>query len=246
LVAQQDLSDLDQFTIMKRKIGQDIKTIREKIKARDEMEASTSGTRFTVEASHEIRKLIKGVETDARKLESLQKDEEDKYRKKNKENPDAEKKIETRQEIIELVGKHIKEVQDLNSVRRGDQVYHASADDNKDPVITSLPDIDDAGFKVLKQKDAQIDDLLDGVAGHLNVLRDQANEMNKETNSHGIMLDDMNNKVEEVNVQLENLNERLARLIESTRKCDRFIVDIILICILPGIGGYIYHMVSSK
>jgi len=244
---QQDQGEVDQFTILKRKVAQDIKTIREKIKERDELEASTSGTRHTVEASHEIRTLFRGVKADARKLETMQKEEEEKFRKKNKENPELEKKIETRQEVIELVGKHIKEVEALNSRRHGENAFYGNTENNnKDPVITSLPDIDDAGFQVLKQKDAHIDGLLDEVSAHVNILKEQASEMGKEVTTQGIMLDELNTKVDKVNDDLENLNERLRKVIESIRKGDRFIVDIILLCILLGIAGYIYHMVSSK
>jgi len=245
LVGQQDPADMDQFTLLKKKVAQDLSNLRVKIKERDELEASTSGTRHTVEASHEIRTLFRSVKADARKLETMQKEEEDKFRKKNKENPEVEKKIETRQEVIELVGKHIKEVEALNSRRHGDNAFYGNSD-NKDPVITSLPDIDDAGFQLLRDNDKKIDEQLDIVSDHVGRLKEMANEMGKEATTQGIMMDNLEIKVNKANDDLENLNERLRKVLESIRKGDRFIIDIILLCILIGIAGYIYHLVSSK
>jgi len=242
---QQEQGEVDQFTLLKKKIAQDLTVMRQKIKDRDELEASTSGTRHTVEASAEIRRLLKTVKEDARKLDTMQKEDEQKFRKKNKENPDVEAKLETRQEVVTLVGQHIKEVEALNQRRTGgDNAFYGAAD-NKDPVITSLPDIDDAGFQLLRDNDRQIDDQLDQVSGHLTNLKEMAYEMGKEATAQGIMLENLDSKVDKVNDQLENLNERLRKALESVRKGDRFIVDIILLCVLLGIAGYIYHMVSG-
>ena len=52
------------------------------IKDRDELELTASGTRHTVEASHNIRSKIKAIKADAQTLDTLQKAERAKYEKK--------------------------------------------------------------------------------------------------------------------------------------------------------------------
>lgn len=70
--------------------------LRELIKNRDQMEKESPGSVATVELSHEIRTKLKTARADAASLDQLQKDEKEKYIKKNKEIPDQEELIERR------------------------------------------------------------------------------------------------------------------------------------------------------
>lgn len=241
LVAEAD-DKADEFTRIKRKVAAELAEVRQMIKDRDELELSTAGTRHTVEASHNIRSKIKAIKTDAATLDALQKKERTKYEKKNKTVPEKEQQIETREELVGLVFSHIKEVEALNNRKHGDSSFGSSTTENKDPTITELPNIDDEGFQLLRRNDAKIDQDLDEISGHVTTLKEIALEMGKEAANQGIMLDNLDKKVDDVNDQLENLNTRMRKALESIRKGDRFIVDIILLCILLGIAGYIYSM----
>jgi len=234
----------DEFTRMKRKVAADLNEVRQLIKNRDELELSTAGTRHTVEASHIIRSKIKSIKADAQTLDVLQKKEKAKYEKKNKTIPEKETQIETREELVGLVFSHIKEIEGLNNRKHGDSSFGGGSD-NKDPTITELPNIDDEGFQLLRRNDAIIDEHLDNIAGTVGVLKEMAHEMGKEAELQGVMLDNLDKKVDDVNDQLENLNSRMRKALESVRKGDRFIVDIILLCVLLGIGGYIYSLVKK-
>jgi len=240
LIAEGD-DKADEFTRIRRKVAADLAEVRQMIKDRDELELSTSGTRHTVEASHNIRSKIKAIKTDAQTLDGLQKKERAKYEKKNKTVPEKEQEIENREELVGLVFSHIKEVEGLNNKRHGDTSF-GSGDRQTDPTITELPNIDDEGFQLLRRNDAKIDQELDEISGHVGNLKEIALEMGKEATAQGEMLDNLDKKVDDVNDQLENLNTRMRKALESIRKGDRFIVDIILLCILLGIAGYIYSM----
>lgn len=238
-----DLNDKsDEFTRLRKKVAADIAEARQLIKDRDELELKAPGTRHTVEASHNIRSKIRAVKNDAQALDALQKKEKAKYEKKNKTNEEKEKQIESREEIVELVFSHIKEVEALNNRKHGDSTFGGSGAESKDPTITELPNIDDEGFQLLRRNDAVIDKHLDDISQSVGVLKEMATEMGKEAEMQGIMLDNLDKKVDIVNDQLENLNTRMRKALENIRKGDRFIVDIILLCILLGIGGYIYSM----
>jgi len=243
LVADTD-DKTDEFTRLKKKVAAELNEVRQLIKNRDELELSTSGTRHTVEASHNIRAQIKGIKSDAQTLDALQKKEKAKYEKKNKTVPEKEAQIENREELVGLVFQHIKEVESLNNRKHGDSSFGGQTE-SSDPTITELPNIDDEGFQLLRRNDAIIDKHLDDIAGSVGVLKEMATEMGKEAELQGVMLDKLDGKVDDVNDQLENLNVRMRKALESVRKGDRFIIDIILLCVLLGIGGYIYSLVKK-
>jgi len=238
-------ADQDEFTRLKRKIATQTKDIRQLIKNRDELEKTAPGTIATVEISHQIRGAIKEVRADAAAMDKLQKSEKDAYVKKYKEIPEKEKQIEQREEIVGLVFDHIEEIRQLDQKRHGDSAFNQQKK-NKDPLITELPDIEgDEGFQQMRKNDKAIDSMLDNVAAGVNDLKEIATEMGKEVAKQGVMLDDLDVKVDKVNDELENINIRLRKALESVRKGDRFIVDIILLCILLGLCGYIYSVVKK-
>jgi len=236
--------DIDEFTRIKRKVATQTKNIRQLIKDRDELEKTAPGTVATVEISHQIRSAIKDIRNDAAAMDKLQKAEKETYTKKNKENPEKETQIEKREEIVGLVFDHIEEIRQLDQKRHGDSAFSTNKK-NKDPLVTELPDIDDAGFQQLKKNDQVIDGILQDISSNVNDLKEIANEMGKEINKQGVMLDDLDVKVDKVNDELENINIRLRKALDSVRKGDRFIVDIILLCILLGLCGYIYSIVKK-
>jgi len=235
----------DEFTRIRRKVAAELNEARQLIKDRDELELTASGTRHTVEASHNIRAKIKSIKNDAQTLDGLQKKDRAKYQKKNKTIPEKEAQIETREELVGFIFQHIKEVEALNNRKHGDSSFGSGGGESKDPTITELPNIDDEGFQLLRRNDAVIDKHLDDISSSVGVLKEMAHEMGKEAEAQGIMLDNLDKKVDDVNDQLENLNIRMRKALESIRKGDRFIIDIILLCILLGIGGYIYSIVKK-
>lgn len=235
--------NMDDFTRNKKKLAFEIQDLRKMIKERDELELSNvSGNRHTVEASHVLRKKIKEIKQEAQNLDVLRSKEEAKFRKKNKEDPEKEAQLDNRKEIVELIFKHIKEVESLSNKKHGDTSFMGATAETTDPTITELPNIDDEGFQMLRRNDEKIDALLNDVHVNVRVLGEMAQEMGKEAKLQGDMLDKLDTKVDKVNDDLENLNTRLRKALESVRKGDRFIVDIILLCVLLGIAGYIYSM----
>jgi len=235
--------DIDEFTRIKRKIAAQTKDVRQLIKNRDELEKTAPGTVATVEISQQIRTTIKEIRADAAAMDKLQKAEKDAYIKKNKEVPEKEEQIEKREEIVGLVFEHIEEIRQLDQKRHGDSAF-TSQKKTQDPLITELPDIDDAGFQLMRKNDQIIDGMLQNVSDRVGNLKEIANAMGNEINKQGIMLDDLDAKVDKVNDELENINVRLRKALENVRKGDRFIVDIILLCILLGLVGYIYSIVK--
>ena len=51
---------------------------------------------------------------------------------------------------------HIEECKQLDQKRHGDSAFSSKPGVPKDPLITSLPDIDDGGFQLLRKNDQVI------------------------------------------------------------------------------------------
>lgn len=95
----------DEFQRLKSQIAASIKEIRSNLRKRDDLlQQGATGTKQTVQMSHTIRAGLKSVREDANKLMALQRKEATRSKKAA-----AVEKAENRQEVVELVFKHIEE-----------------------------------------------------------------------------------------------------------------------------------------
>lgn len=101
----------DEFKRLKAHITSDVKEIRELLKERDVLleRPNTAGTKATVQLSHKIRMQLKGVREDANKLRELQRKEVSKAKGKAA----AIQQAEQRQDLVELVFKHVEDCENL-------------------------------------------------------------------------------------------------------------------------------------
>ncbi|EGG19332.1 hypothetical protein DFA_02119 [Cavenderia fasciculata] len=239
----QDEGDVDAFTLLRRKIGLDVKGIKELIKERDEAEETMPGSVRTVELSHQIRRAIIDIKADAQKLQRMYDKGQERYTKKNKENEEKLKKLELEKEVCELVWSHISELELINKKRGGERNAFIPLDPSTSSAPKQLPDIDNDDFRTLRQNDQKIDAKLDIISQHLQETEQIAKVMGDTAKRQGVMLDNLNDRADDLDTKLENINIRLSKMIKDIRKADRFIIDVILICVLLGVGGFIYSIV---
>ena len=103
----------DEFSGLKSQLAREVREIRTALKERDELlQKGASGSKQTVQLSHQIRTQIKGAKEDAQKLLALQKKE---AAKKDKKGTNATQ-VEERQEVVELVFKHIEECEAIEKL----------------------------------------------------------------------------------------------------------------------------------
>ena len=96
----------DEFMRIKKQIASNVKDVRTKLNERELLfSRGASGTKATVEASHQIRQQLKQVREDANRLMAIQRKEAAKARGKGK----AVEQVENHQEMVELVFKHVEE-----------------------------------------------------------------------------------------------------------------------------------------
>jgi len=246
---QQDDKDMDDFTRLRKKIAQELKDVRTQLEQRNELLAQDNNNAATVKMSSEVRARIKAIIRDTEQLDTLNKQEKEKIEKKKtkgkkvEEGADAE--IEHRAEVIELCWKHIEECKHIE--RSGFGMSTGGTLDSKanEKIITELPDIEgDEGFQLLRKNDALIDHKLDIAAEGVRVIKELATEMGKEIQTQGVMMAEIEDKVDRTQAHLDNLNRRLKKTLENVRKGDRFILDFILLIIVLGLGGFIYNLLA--
>jgi len=249
----------DEFKRLKANIAQSVREIRLQLRERDElMQKGPVGTKQTVQMSHGIRQQIKLVREDANRLHDLQRKEAARLKGK----PAAEQ-VQERQEVVDLIFKHIEEVEALDkrryaakhtearielfSGKSGTVVNHSAiAPVNRVPFgETELPDIEtQEGLQQLQQKDQRIDEELEQVAAGVADLKSVALDIRDEVKVQAAMVDEITHKVDRASKHLTGINKKMKKTLQQTRSADRFILDFILLVVLLGIIGYIISLVA--
>ena len=88
-----------------------------------------------------------------------------------------------------------------------------------------------------KYQDESLDDISKGLSDLRGISVDIAEELDKQTP----LVDRIDMKTDEVNAELKTHNSKLKKLVTEVRSTRNFCIDVTLICILLGIGGYIYR-----
>ena len=96
-----------------------------------------------------------------------------------------------------------------------------------------------------KRRDAQ-DDQLDMISGGLHTLKNMGMDMQDELNKQGVLTDTLDGKFDTVNKEVRSTNMRLKHLITDLRSTRNVCFDIILVCVLLGIGAVIYNLLAKS
>jgi len=249
---EEEEANLDDFTRLKKQIAKEIKETRQQIQERNELLSQTDSTVATAKMSSGIRSRLREIESDVDRLRALQKKQEDKIEKKKAKNKPVEeddiKENEFRIEIVELCVKHIGECKHLEKQGFGNAntAFFEGYTKTDEPVISSLPDIEDPDFLILRQNNSVMDNKIELIGQGVQTLHVMATEMGKEIEVQGTMIQELDVQVDKTNAELNNINKRLKKTLEKVRKGDRFCIDIILIIIVLAIGGYIYSVVKKS
>ncbi|GAQ89477.1 SNARE domain containing protein [Klebsormidium nitens] len=95
-------------------------------------------------------------------------------------------------------------------------------------------------FEMRKMKQ---DEGLDVISSGLATLKNMAEDINEELDRQAPLVDEIETKVDKANADLRNTNKRLKETVLKMRTTRNFCIDIILMCIVLGIIGYIYNQV---
>ncbi|KAJ3197040.1 hypothetical protein HK101_006503 [Irineochytrium annulatum] len=106
---------LDEFARLRKRVNLDVKSVRQALKEREALLTSVGTTPETAESSYRIRLMIRGLKESATRMNEIVAKEAKK--KKNMKDPEKLEKVEQRKEILDLINKHIEEVENLEKRR---------------------------------------------------------------------------------------------------------------------------------
>ncbi|XP_012064852.1 syntaxin-72 [Jatropha curcas] len=85
---------------------------------------------------------------------------------------------------------------------------------------------------------------LDVISEGLDTLKDLAHDMNEELDRQVPLIDEIDAKVDKATSDLKNTNVRLKQTIVQLRSSRNFCIDIVLLCVILGIGSYLYNILQ--
>ncbi|XP_014758083.1 syntaxin-72 [Brachypodium distachyon] len=89
------------------------------------------------------------------------------------------------------------------------------------------------------------DEGLDFISEGLDTLKNLAEDMSEELDRQVPLMDEIDRKVDKASSELRKTNVRLKETVNEFRSTRNFTVDIILICIILGIGAYLYNVLNQ-
>jgi len=236
------------------RIGNQVKQIRTSLEERDALLGKSGGNKQTVELSAAVRAQLKLVRSDAEQLATVAEKKSEKIRKKKGKkggglSDEDQEYVDTLNEVVDLAFKHIEECVMLEKRRHGgDRVF--DLDEDTGPVVSTLPEIDDDGplgqqFKLLKQRDQEIDKGLDRIGKGVRVLKEMAEEIGREAELQSAMLSELHEQTDENAELVDNLNRRLKGVLARVRGGSRFCTDFICVLVILVLCGAIFQLISS-
>jgi len=246
---KQEEKNLDDWARLKKQIAKDTREIRKEIEERNALLGKSGNNAATVRMSSEIRGKLKKIRKDIETMEGMVQKLEQKVEKKKEKGkdipPQLQQELETKKEVVKLCYDHLSECKQLESQGFG----HTSnplggGPEPPKPTISKLPDIDDDGFRELRENDAIIDRKLDDISEGVQILKGMATAYDREIEMQSILIEENEKEVDKTNVQLVNINKRMKNAVQSVRGCDRFVLDFVLIVVILAIGLYIYNLVA--
>uniref|UniRef100_A0A7S0N8C7 t-SNARE coiled-coil homology domain-containing protein n=1 Tax=Pyramimonas obovata TaxID=1411642 RepID=A0A7S0N8C7_9CHLO len=91
---------------------------------------------------------------------------------------------------------------------------------------------------------ARQDESLDEISKGVDTLRNLAGDMSEEIGKQEDLVSTMEQRMDTVNTEMRSVNARLKQTLFSVRSSRDLCMDVTLICILLGIGAYIYNQLK--
>jgi len=264
----------DEFTILKKKIHEDLRGVRKSLKEREQLFIEKDNSSETAEASYRIRCSIKAVRENANTLKEMAYKTERKMLKKKKNlSPEEKQFIEKRKDIVNLVFKHIEECEMLEKKRFSDKVANerkklfasptkenagaannmvsgnpfGGAGEEKDPYMdTNLEDFDiDEDLIQIKMTNQEIDQQLDEISEGVKIVKQIAIGINEELEKQEVIIDRVEEKVDIAQEHLETLNSKMHTIVEKSMKGEKYMLNAILVMIIVTSRGFIIIKILS-
>lgn len=115
----------------------------------------------------------------------------------------------------------------------------------REEVEEALTDGHEAKLQEFKEREGRQDELLDRIGEGVLELKELALAMGDEVNKQGMILGEIENKVDKAQGHLDTVNSKLKRQLQEARSADKLCMDIVCCLLLVGIITVVYNMVRK-
>jgi len=254
---------LDEFTRLKKLAAKQVNEVRKLIQERDELlEASSgSGGKQSVELSSKIREILRQAKDSHKKMQTQLSQEEKDLAKGKKKGNLTQEDIDAHTQMVELVGKHIVECENLEKRRYQSRVGGRGGTAALTAGATrtgaggeirrnieagdTLADIDPEigeGLQQLKRNDQQLDAQLEQISKGLTRLKGIAQDQSNEIKLQSVMIDQISDNMDKATGHLNDVNHKLKETLDKAGGATNIIIKMILLILLLGVAAYLYKM----
>lgn len=103
-----------------------------------------------------------------------------------------------------------------------------------------------AQLMMIRERDQEFDVQIDEIGKGLDILRELAVQANEEVKLQNTMLDVLEEKVNDVQDRVLNINERMKDTLDKVRKSDKICMDIFCLIILIGMIIVVYKLSTDN
>eukprot|EP00742_Colponemidia_sp_Colp-10_P010076 GILJ01011038.1.p1 GENE.GILJ01011038.1~~GILJ01011038.1.p1 ORF type:complete len:285 (-),score=50.98 GILJ01011038.1:141-995(-) len=252
----------DSFLRLKHMLAEGIHQTLAAIRERNSYYQKYGGCKESIEKSSHIREQIRSLDAQFAELKRTQIDQARKPKKYG-----GEEEIARRAKQVVLFARHLSDLKDaertgtslkmeLPSLIEGRRLLlQGAAGELRVDATTSqtqgqrperqLNQEEITAMQRWKEKDAEMDSVLDDIDNGVSALREIAGQVHHTVQVQNAMIDEVNQQADTTTEHMNNVNIKMKKLIRSVRSPDRFCVDIICLVILLGLAGLIYNQVQG-
>lgn len=250
---------LDKFQRNKLDFADLMKTVKDDIAVRNNMEEKLGNNSETIKMK---QRILKSFEEAKKKHGEMVKAYEEDERKFNKNKKDAleQDALEERKEMLDLLKKDLEYTEHQfkpKGEKTGGQFNLARQAREKRRKMRETGELQDDEPRPLSQKeqefmqmsiqkDKELEKTLDEVLKVVKQVREVAEDINEELEKQDQMMDEIDNKMDKLQEKLESRNKQMKKLLEASGGAQRWCPIIILLIILMALLGYIYNLATGS
>jgi len=110
----------------------------------------------------------------------------------------------------------------------------------------SLTEDESAAIEKFKQKDKEMDVIIEQINSGLYTLKDKADLMGTTLDRQTLAMDSLGNEIDNASKQLESSNAKLKQILEKFRSPSKFCMDVVMILLLLGLVSLIVKMATGS
>eukprot|EP01083_Nonionella_stella_P109588 319729_1 len=247
-------SKLDEFQITKLDLNEQLQTIKQDIKTRKGIEERVGTNAETIKLKNKIKSGLDEAKRLHQKLEAAY--AEDEREADNGHSDLKSDEIKSREELVMLMKQDLEytenefEPKSSGAVGGGGFQLAAKAREKRKKkrdqgLISSEPQPltqkQQAFIQESIERDQILDEKLDLIKAGVQQLNAIGSDINEELDKQKVMLDEVEQKMDRVTERLENRNEQIKKLLDSSGGAARWCPVLILCVILMACVGYIYN-----